>query len=160
MTPERRAEIREHLARTRDLNVCLDDWHVTLAHDAEDLLAEVERLRASSELLRNELDAAREQIDQVRGVIEHYIARTRDMDDPDRHDDAEVLRPAYGEVVAMFSEAVGHPPYRARSTRAELEQAVHAYFADADQRGVHLDRMTVTELCDAVMAAIRTEPGR
>lgn len=40
------------------------------------------------------------------------------------------------------------------------EQAVHGFFADADQRGVHLDGMTVTELCDAVMAAIRKGAGR
>lgn len=59
---------------------------------------------------------------------------------------------------------------RARQAEAErdrlagqvqgIEQAVHAFFTDADQRGVHLDGMTVDELCDAVMAAIRKGPGR
>ena len=47
----------------------------------------------------------------------------------------------------------------AREQVKRTETAVHAYFADADERGVHLDGMTVDELCDAVMAAIRKDPA-
>lgn len=45
MTPERRAEIREHIARTRRKIACVDEWHTDLARDADDLLAEVKRLQ-------------------------------------------------------------------------------------------------------------------
>lgn len=48
----------------------------------------------------------------------------------------------------------------AREQVKDAERAVHAYFVDADQRGVHLDGMTVDELCDAVMAAIREGTGQ
>ena len=63
MTPERLAEIREHLARARDLNVCLDDFHVMLAGDARDLLAEVDRLTDALRL------ATRAQMRHVRAEL-------------------------------------------------------------------------------------------
>ncbi len=76
--------------------------------------------------------------------------------------------PDGGDIMAACDDLIAQERAEAERLRAEqvqgIEQAVHAFFADADQRGVHLDGMTVTELCDAVMAAIRalggTEAGR
>ena len=62
MTPERLAEIREHVAWTRDRYNCVDDFHHAGARGCVDLLAEVERLRKALHNGRAERDRLREQL--------------------------------------------------------------------------------------------------
>jgi hypothetical protein len=133
MTPERLAEIRERAESVKTWK----GYHAEpvprlLDVDVPALLAEVERLRA-------ELATVRELYETASAIAEQATA---------------LHSAAHAKVERVEAELA-----EAREQVKRTETAVHAYFADADERGVHLDGMTVDELCDAVMAAIRALDG-
>lgn len=129
MTTERRAEIREHLARTRALDMCLDDWHMTLAADARDLLAEVERLRAELDLAFSPgmyLDIQKV-LDEALGTNKADGAGAGIVADvalvADRMKQAEAERDRAGTVAANAEKTLGEQIDRAIKAEEQRNQA-------------------------------------
>ena len=135
MPPEREAEIREHVAWTRDRYSCVDDRHHALARGCVDLLDAVERLREEERRQRETAGAASRGWEKDAAEVERLRAELRLAFSPGMYLDIQkVLDGALGTTeadgagagivadVALVTERMKQAEAERDEARAELEK--------------------------------------